>query len=92
MGTFSPQIVENEYVISADAQDDEESEDVENSEVSVVEDDAVDEVGGEEAEEDAENAETGDEERPGLDAEEHPDEEEASAKKHDVRLNGFLDE
>ena len=92
MSTLPPCVVEDEYVISADAQDDEESEDVENSEVSVVEDDAVDEVGGEEAEEDAENAETGDEDRPGLNAEERPDEEETSAKKHDVRLNGFLDE
>ena len=84
VGRGSPRVHEDEDVVGADAQDDEDGEDVEDAEVLVLEDEAVDEVGYEEAAEDAEDSEAGDEERPRHEQHEQEDEEQGAHRQHHV--------
>ena len=80
----SPRVHEDEDVVGADAQDDEDGEDVEDAEVLVLEDEAVDEVGDEEAAEDAKDSEAGDEEGPRHEQHEQEDEEQGANRQHHV--------
>lgn len=59
----SPRVDEDEHVVRPDAKNDEDGQHVKNAEVAVLADEAVDEIGDEEAAEDAEDAEARDEER-----------------------------
>ena len=61
MSRSTPRVHEDEDIVSPNAQDDEDGQHVEDAEVLVLEDEAVDEVGDEEAAEDAEDPEAGDE-------------------------------
>ena len=87
LGEF-PRVEEDERVVGSDGQDDEDGEHVEGAEVAIVEDDAVEEVGGAERGDDAEHGQAGDEQCAGL--RQHEDEDEAKATDGQLQIGHHL--
>ena len=84
-----PRVEEDEGVVGADCQDNEDSEHVEGAEVAVVEDDPVNKVGPTERGDDTEHGETGHPQRPRLD--EHEDEDEAQTAERQLQVGHHLE-
>ena len=83
-----PRVEEDERVVGADGEDDEDGEHVEGAEVAVVEGDAVEEVGAAEGRDDAQHREARDPQRAGL--HEHKDEDEAEAADGQLQVGHHL--
>ena len=86
-----PRVVEDKYVIGADAQHNEDRENVEDAEVAKIEDDAIDEIGTEETGHDAEHGPAGHPEGARLNEQEQHDEHDTAEHERQVPVHERLD-